>query len=351
MDPDECRGGIRTWELARNDGALGSMQLLIFAGHKESILRSATRYPQIGNVIQRSRRNMQQAFAPLENIRKNAAPRWTRLDIVSSHCVSPTVARKNRPRTKWICSAAGRSGAANRMFGPGRQVKTFAVTSPADKSEVEAIAHAIIDDSKIGWRLASGNYAAAILTTLGGGRGCRRTDECTVSDLTRAGILVASRRGSAPMPTFEAVPPRRAESVGCIPTGVRPKCICRRRWARVGVSGLRQRRLDGHLLRLTAGSAISSIPNRRFATLYREQSETGRLPDVTENAGVPGSAYGMGMAVGDLTATVFRIMYVTQYAQHPLSQQRRRNVHGRYGEGRCDGEWLGHQRRLVRLRQ
>lgn len=46
--------------------------------------------------------------------------------------------------------------------------------------------------------------------------------------------------------------------------------------------------------------------------LYRNNRD-GTFTDVTEEAGVPGNAYGMGVAVGDYNADGFPDMYVTQY--------------------------------------
>src|SRR5262249_55024777 len=46
--------------------------------------------------------------------------------------------------------------------------------------------------------------------------------------------------------------------------------------------------------------------------LYRNNRD-GTFTDVTAKAGVPGSAYGMGIAVGDYDADGFPDLYVTQY--------------------------------------
>jgi hypothetical protein len=51
--------------------------------------------------------------------------------------------------------------------------------------------------------------------------------------------------------------------------------------------------------------------------LYRNNRD-GTFTDVTEKAGVPGNAYGMGVAVGDYDADGFPDLYVTQYARSIL---------------------------------
>jgi hypothetical protein len=48
--------------------------------------------------------------------------------------------------------------------------------------------------------------------------------------------------------------------------------------------------------------------------LYHNNGD-GTFTDVTEKAGVPGNAYGMGVAVGDYDADGFPDLYVTQYAR------------------------------------
>ena len=51
--------------------------------------------------------------------------------------------------------------------------------------------------------------------------------------------------------------------------------------------------------------------------LYRNNRD-GTFTDVTEKAGVPGNAYGMGVAVGDYDADGFPDLYVTQYPRSIL---------------------------------
>lgn len=51
--------------------------------------------------------------------------------------------------------------------------------------------------------------------------------------------------------------------------------------------------------------------------LYRNNRD-GTFTDVTDKAGVPGSAYGMGVAVGDYNGDGFPDLYVTQYPQSIL---------------------------------
>src|SRR5256714_9489359 len=51
--------------------------------------------------------------------------------------------------------------------------------------------------------------------------------------------------------------------------------------------------------------------------LYRNNRD-GTFTDVTQKAGVPGNAYGMGIAVGDYDADGFPDLYVTQYPRSIL---------------------------------
>ena len=51
--------------------------------------------------------------------------------------------------------------------------------------------------------------------------------------------------------------------------------------------------------------------------LYRNHRD-GTFTDVTEKAGVPGNAYGMGVAVGDYDGDGFPDLYVTQYPRSIL---------------------------------
>jgi hypothetical protein len=55
-----------------------------------------------------------------------------------------------------------------------------------------------------------------------------------------------------------------------------------------------------------AGNAISDPTPPLRNALYRS-NRNGSFTDVTEMAGVPGGGYGMGVAVGDYTATAFPI--------------------------------------------
>ena len=85
--------------------------------------------------------------------------------------------------------------------------------------------------------------------------------------------------------------------------------------------------------------------------LYKNNRD-GTFTDVTEKAGVAGSAFGMGVAVGDYDNDGWPDLFVTAYGRsHPVPQQRRRHLHRRHREGGGGGAGLDHERRLVRLRQ
>ncbi len=59
-------------------------------------------------------------------------------------------------------------------------------------------------------------------------------------------------------------------------------------------------------------------PNPRLRNALYKNNRDGTFTDVTEKAGVPGTAYGMGVAVGDYDGDGFPDLYVTQYASSIL---------------------------------
>ena len=69
--------------------------------------------------------------------------------------------------------------------------------------------------------------------------------------------------------------------------------------------------MDIYLVNSGACDFYNPVPRLRNA-LYHNNRD-GTFTDVTEKAGVPGNAYGMGVAVGDYDADGFPDMYVTQY--------------------------------------
>ncbi|MGH9757597.1 MAG: FG-GAP repeat domain-containing protein, partial [Candidatus Acidiferrales bacterium] len=69
--------------------------------------------------------------------------------------------------------------------------------------------------------------------------------------------------------------------------------------------------MDIYLVNSGACDFYNPVPRLRNA-LYRNNRD-GTFTDVTEKAGVPGNAYGMGVAVGDYDGDGFPDLYVTQY--------------------------------------
>jgi hypothetical protein len=59
-------------------------------------------------------------------------------------------------------------------------------------------------------------------------------------------------------------------------------------------------------------------PNPPLRNALYKNNRDGTFTDVTEKAGVPGNAYGMGVAVGDYDGDGFPDIYVTQYASSIL---------------------------------
>ena len=118
------------------------------------------------------------------------------------------------------------------------------------------------------------------------------------------------------------------------------------------VSGLRQRRLDGHLPCEYRPIAVStSRPSPPRNALYRNNRD-GTFTDVTAKAGLDGERWGEGVAVGDLQRRwLSRHVPHLLRQEHPVPQQRRRHVYRCNGEGRSRAARMVHVRRLVRLRQ
>src|SRR5207244_13516124 len=69
--------------------------------------------------------------------------------------------------------------------------------------------------------------------------------------------------------------------------------------------------MDIYLVNSGACDFYNPNPHLRNA-LYRNNRD-GTFTDVTEIAGVPGNAYGMGVAAGDYDGDGFSDLYVTQY--------------------------------------
>jgi hypothetical protein len=59
-------------------------------------------------------------------------------------------------------------------------------------------------------------------------------------------------------------------------------------------------------------------PPKPLRNALYHNNRDGTFTDVTEKAGVPGNAYGMGVAVGDYDGDGFQDLYVTQYAKNIL---------------------------------
>jgi hypothetical protein len=74
--------------------------------------------------------------------------------------------------------------------------------------------------------------------------------------------------------------------------------------------------MDIYLVNSGACDFFNPNPPLRNA-LYRNNRD-GTFTDVTEKAGVPGNAYGMGVAVGDYNGDGFSDLYVTQYGHSIL---------------------------------
>ena len=72
---------------------------------------------------------------------------------------------------------------------------------------------------------------------------------------------------------------------------------------------------------VNSGPCDFFVPKTPLRNALYHNNRDGTFTDVTAKAGVPGDAYGMGVAVGDYDADGFPDSYVTQYPhKHSVSQ-------------------------------
>ena len=124
--------------------------------------------------------------------------------------------------------------------------------------------------------------------------------------------------------------------------------------SRLRVSRLRQRRVDGHLPGQQRAVATSSSPPGRSRTRSTRTTATAPSPTSPTRPAWRAARSAWAWPSATTTTTAFRIMFVTGVRPlDSLSQQRRRDVHRRDGEGRprAGACRLDDERRLVRLRQ
>lgn len=69
---------------------------------------------------------------------------------------------------------------------------------------------------------------------------------------------------------------------------------------------------------VNSGPCDFFIPDRPMRNALYHNNRDGTFTDVTDRAGVPGNAYGMGVAAGDYDGDGFPDLYVTQYARSIL---------------------------------
>ena len=101
---------------------------------------------------------------------------------------------------------------------------------------------------------------------------------------------------------------------------------------------------------MPAGTLPVKDAPRYWNRLYRQKPD-GRFEDVTVAAGLAGSGYSQGVAVGDYDNDGDQDLYVDRRLRQPaLSQRRRRPLHRRHGRRRRRRRRMVLERRLRRLR-
>ena len=91
----------------------------------------------------------------------------------------------------------------------------------------------------------------------------------------------------------------------------------------------------------TAPGTIPKKTGPKYWNRLYHQRKDGTFEDVTEKAGLAGTNYDMGVAVGDYDNDGYEDLYVTVWRKSSLSQQWRWNVH------RCHREVWNRWERLV----
>ena len=144
---------------------------------------------------------------------------------------------------------------------------------------------------------------------------------------------------------------RRAGSPGFTTTRCRPSVICPRRAAPVARSSTTTTTAGWTSIWSTAGRATSTPRRNRLRNALYRNNRDGTFTDVTEKAGVPGGTFGMGVAVGDYDNDGFPTSSSPHTAAACSTEQRRRHVHRRHGQGGARRAGMDDERGLVRLRQ
>ena len=91
---------------------------------------------------------------------------------------------------------------------------------------------------------------------------------------------------------------------------------------------------------------------RRRTIISTATTATAHFTDVTDKAGLDPDMYSIAVTAADYDNDGNEDLLVTGYGKvDSLPQQRQRPLHRRDGEGRHQGQWLGHQLHLARLRQ
>jgi hypothetical protein len=139
--------------------------------------------------------------------------------------------------------------------------------------------------------------------------------------LTRAVPLPAQAAAlspAGPLPAFEEIPPSASgiswvHVAGLSPMMYEPETVgagC------AFVDYDNDGWMDIYLV--NSGPCDFYTPPKPLRNALYHNNRDGTFTDVTEKAGVPGNAYGMGVAVGDYDADGFPDLYVTQYARSIL---------------------------------